>query len=231
MYRIDKFSAGDKVVFAGAYSVDEQRLQEKMGNGPFTIAKVFDRPLVDDPQGIEQSNWESMGHTQHVVLEEFPTDSFRAKNGRFAKGDKLFSGAFFIRVSDVNKMIQEESESMSINDYIDDPELMSAGQLVEKIHHVDVYAVFADGSRRVSYSGPVNGALDRYGSRKDYPLLPSFDDFVVALTQQEEVSLPPMLTRSTHYDPRAFPGAFIFPFPEGYVAIARYEIAEPSKAA
>lgn len=68
-YRTDKFAPGDKVVWADDHYATLTDGREKYGDGPFVIGKVFDRPYVSDPYDPELgSNWDSMGHTQHVSI-------------------------------------------------------------------------------------------------------------------------------------------------------------------
>ena len=89
-YRTDKFQRGDKVIW------DEKRKTKeylsRMGEGPFTILKVFNPP-EHNPRHFDKklSEWEGMGHTQHVVLKEYSL----THHGQ----DNKFSGAFFRKVT------------------------------------------------------------------------------------------------------------------------------------
>jgi hypothetical protein len=83
-YRTDRFKEGDMVTwFNGHYATLTSSCRDKLGDGPFRIIKVIDRPKYEYGFGDEQSNWESMGHTQHVVIDH--------DEG----GNDMFSGAFF----------------------------------------------------------------------------------------------------------------------------------------
>lgn len=55
------------------------------GDGPFVVDEVFYRPYIEDQydDGFYQSNWSSMGHTQHISVIGM---------------DSVFSGAFFKKV-------------------------------------------------------------------------------------------------------------------------------------
>lgn len=86
-YRTDKFSAGDSVTWFDDDMATFTRGREKHGDGPFTIHEVLDREEkaaygYDDH---EQTTWESMGHTQHVLIDI---------NGKF----QTYSGAFFKKI-------------------------------------------------------------------------------------------------------------------------------------
>ena len=90
MIRFDKFKVGDQVSWADNWAATMTGAAARIGNGPFEITAVFDRdnePAFDLDCG--QSLWQSMGHTQHVVIngdEENCTFS-----GKFFK---LYEGAF-----------------------------------------------------------------------------------------------------------------------------------------
>ena len=87
-YRTDKFAVGDKVVWSEKHGDAGRDLHRDMGEGPFSLESVIDRPYdppsEDDEYGFGQSNWSAMGHTQHVTIAEFP-------------GHGKFSGAFFLK--------------------------------------------------------------------------------------------------------------------------------------
>lgn len=84
-YRTDKFAVGDLVVWAEGYDT-LTRGRTKFGDGPFRITEVIDRRY--EPAGMfgGQSNWSSMGHTQHVHID--------------ADEASMFSGAFFVKVDE-----------------------------------------------------------------------------------------------------------------------------------
>jgi hypothetical protein len=84
-YRKDKFTVGDEVEWDEMYA--QSSMREKYGHGPFTIKKVIDRNFYnnDDWMCGRQSNWDSMGHTQHVCI----TDD----------DENQFSGAFFRKIT------------------------------------------------------------------------------------------------------------------------------------
>lgn len=60
MIRLDEFKVGDKVTWFDDHYANLVDGRKQYGDGPFTVAAVFDRnPHV----------WRDMGHTQHVCLE------------------------------------------------------------------------------------------------------------------------------------------------------------------
>jgi hypothetical protein len=62
-YRTDKFAVGDNVVWANEHIETARSLfMNGWSNGPFIIETVIDR----------SSNWDSIGHTQHLIIKEFP---------------------------------------------------------------------------------------------------------------------------------------------------------------
>ncbi len=79
--RHDKSSVGDIVVWHEDYAehfFTEQR--DTLGEGPFVINTVFDREYIPPYDDEGQSNWSSMGHTQHVHIDG---------------SDLMWSGAYF----------------------------------------------------------------------------------------------------------------------------------------
>ncbi len=80
--RHDKFAIGDSVVWADGYDTLTDG-RARYGDGPFRIIEVIDREYdpADDFDG--QSNWSSMGHTQHVRID--------------ADEIAMFSGVFFVK--------------------------------------------------------------------------------------------------------------------------------------
>lgn len=78
MVRQDKFNVGDKVTWFDDYYANATDGCKTIGNGPFVIATVIDRPYCNYDD--DTSNWQLMGHTQHVGID---------------KGAGLYSGAFF----------------------------------------------------------------------------------------------------------------------------------------
>lgn len=101
-YRTDKFNVGDRVVWHPDYVRFWNK--EKAGEGPFVITKFWDRENSRDDYdfGYEQSLWESMGHTQHVMIDGDPRE------------DHMYSGAFFIKVPET-----AQSYKRSDDDYYD----------------------------------------------------------------------------------------------------------------
>ena len=89
-YRTDKFIVGDRV----AWSEDEtyHMFKDEHGEGPFSIQHITDIafvPAETEPEYVmgygeitPQSNWDSMGHTQIVVV-------------KTQMGMNRFSGAWF----------------------------------------------------------------------------------------------------------------------------------------
>lgn len=78
--RYDKFKKGDQITW---FDDDWAKLADargRFGDGPFTIEKVIDQ---------HSSNWQGMGHTQHIVLASTP------KIKHWSENHRLFSGAFF----------------------------------------------------------------------------------------------------------------------------------------
>ena len=90
--RMDKFAVGDKVTWSNDIYAKMTEGRARYGDGPFEVVAVFDREYDPPPEWdeVSQSNWSSMGHTQHVQLKEIP-DNFEGK-------PKLWSGAFFKKV-------------------------------------------------------------------------------------------------------------------------------------
>ena len=82
-YRADKFTIGDKVLWSELHLETAHFIfeEEEWSDGPFTITKIIDRPYNPPEDDFGQSNWSSMGHTQHVFIAEYP--------------EREFSGAFF----------------------------------------------------------------------------------------------------------------------------------------
>lgn len=81
-YRTDKFKTGDRVTwFDDGYAtlIDGRA---KYGNGPFTVGLVVNLENIRYP-GEYQSTWQSVGHTQHLFIDEI---------------ESAFSGAFFKKV-------------------------------------------------------------------------------------------------------------------------------------
>jgi hypothetical protein len=78
-YRKDKFKVGDIVAWSDNNYAKLTDGVNRFGHGPFVIETVIDREY-ENGYG-DQSNWSSMGHTQHVKIDA-------AKNNSF-------SGAFF----------------------------------------------------------------------------------------------------------------------------------------
>lgn len=85
MYRTDKFKAGDKVTWFDEEYATLVDGRKKYGNGPFLILEVKDREFQPASYDDDQSNWDSMGHTQHLVID---IDAL----------NKQYSGAFFKKV-------------------------------------------------------------------------------------------------------------------------------------
>ena len=83
-WRNDKFRVGESVVWADGYG-DLAGGRGKYGDGPFRITKVIDRAFEPGDESY-QSNWSSMGHTQHVYI-----NVDRAP---------MFSGAFFAKAEE-----------------------------------------------------------------------------------------------------------------------------------
>ena len=88
-YRKDKFTVGDKVVWAEDYRDTANWLFCEDGifpEGPFTISEFIDREYrpADNLDNGYISNWDSMGHTQHVKIAELNKEG-------------IISGAFFVR--------------------------------------------------------------------------------------------------------------------------------------
>lgn len=86
-YRTDKFAVGDKVTWFDDEYATMTDGREHYGDGPFEIIKVFNRDYesYDYPDGCH-SNWDSMGHTQHVrVATPSDPDSTHQYSGAFFK--------------------------------------------------------------------------------------------------------------------------------------------------
>lgn len=80
--RHDKFVVGDSVVWADEWYATMTGGRERLGSGPFEIIEVFDREYDPPYDDDGQSNWSSMGHTQHVLV---------------AGSDIMWSGAYFVK--------------------------------------------------------------------------------------------------------------------------------------
>ena len=79
--RHDKFAVGDIVVWSDEhYATLVDLARPTLGDGPFVINTVLDREYVPPYEDGEQSNWSSMGHTQHVIIDG---------------SDATWSGAYF----------------------------------------------------------------------------------------------------------------------------------------
>jgi len=82
-YRADKFQVGDMATWFNDEYAIMIGSRSKYGDGPFKVLKVLDRDYyMDKISG--QSNYSSMGHTQHILVEN--------------AGDDYYSGAFFKKV-------------------------------------------------------------------------------------------------------------------------------------
>lgn len=78
-WRKDKFVIGQRVIWANDEMATITNGRDRFGDGPFVLSEVIDRSYNKyDDFG---SNWQSMGHTQHVKIE----NDF----------ESLFSGSFF----------------------------------------------------------------------------------------------------------------------------------------
>lgn len=78
--RYDKFSIGDRVTWFDDRYATLVDGREKHGDGPFTISGVIDREFEPPCDEDDQSNWSSMGHSQHVHINGLET---------------IWSGAYF----------------------------------------------------------------------------------------------------------------------------------------
>jgi len=78
--RHDKFQKGNQVTWFDEEWAKIADVEKRFGKGPFTIKEVIDQ---------HSSNWQGMGHTQHVILEDTP----KTKNCN--KYERIISGAFF----------------------------------------------------------------------------------------------------------------------------------------
>lgn len=82
MVRQDKFKVGDKVTphregpfyFHGEFRdlFDREWIKP---DGIYTVSKVVDVPYEPSYESGGQSNWGSMGHTQHISIAEDPEPS------------------------------------------------------------------------------------------------------------------------------------------------------------
>jgi len=106
--RQDKFQPGDEVQWTEEFfnlGVDLSDGTE----GPFLILTVGDVPYQPGHDAGDQSNWQAMGHTQLVTLDELAG---------------TWSGAFFEKVS--------PAPDRPINDLSDDSDALASAGFIEE---------------------------------------------------------------------------------------------------